>query len=121
MTGRIEDGYPVLSITFRIPNQPDLRIDCVIDTGFAGFLTLPSAAVTALGLPFFYHLPANLADDTNITVNVHTATVLWQGVEREVEVLAMGKRPLIGRALLADNRLGIEFWNGGTLVVSPKS
>jgi clan AA aspartic protease len=121
MTGRVEDSYPVLPVTFGIPNQPDLRIDCVIDTGFAGFLTLPPAAISALGFSFFYRLPANLADDTNITVDVYTATILWQGTEREVEILAMGKRPLIGRALLSDNRLGIEFWNGGAVVVSPKS
>jgi len=70
---------------------------------------LPVAAVAALGFPFEYDLPANLADDSEIVVPVHAATILWQEVERSVRVLAMGKRPLVGTAVLDGNELVVQF------------
>jgi predicted aspartyl protease len=38
-------------------------------------------------------------------------------VERNVAVLAMGRRPLIGTALLEDYHLSIDFCEGGTVLV----
>ncbi|WP_338044508.1 hypothetical protein [Nostoc edaphicum] len=39
------------------------------------------------------------------------------GTEREVIVLAMGRRPLLGTALLADYHLSIDFYEGGTVLL----
>jgi clan AA aspartic protease len=94
-----------------------LEIKCVVDTGFEGFLTLPSGAVTQLQLPYLTNLNANLADNSSIQTDVYLATILWQGVERNVSVLGMGRRPLIGTALLRDYHLGIDFFDGGTVVL----
>jgi hypothetical protein len=38
-------------------------------------------------------------------------------VERVIPVLAMGRRPLLGTALLEDYHLGIDFCEGGTVLV----
>ena len=38
-------------------------------------------------------------------------------MEREIAILAMGTRPLIGTALLEDYHLSIDFCNGGTVLV----
>jgi len=100
-------------------NQPDVQIVFVVDTGFAGFLTLPPPAVAALGLPFLHDLAANLADDTSIRVDVHSAMILWDGEEREVPVLALGRRPLLGTSLLDGNEAIIQFADGGMLTVEP--
>ena len=35
-------------MTFRLPNQPDTVIECVVDTGFEGALALPLDVVSAL-------------------------------------------------------------------------
>jgi clan AA aspartic protease len=94
-----------------------LEIKCVVDTGFEGFLTLPPAAVAQLQLPYLTNLNANLADNSSIQTDVYLATVLWHGIERNVSVLAMGRRPLIGTALLRDYHLGIDFRDGGTVVL----
>ena len=93
ITGQVSEGYPSVAVTFRIPGQRDMSIEFVVDTGFAGYMTLPSAAVAAIRLPFFYEMPANLADDSNIMVDVYTATVLWYGAERDVEILRNGQTP----------------------------
>lgn len=93
------------------------EIDCIVDTGFEGFLTLPSAVISKLGLQYIARIDANLADNSNVAVNVYLATILWNGVEREVAVLGMGRRPLIGTALLEDYHLSIDFYDGGTVLV----
>jgi hypothetical protein len=38
-------------------------------------------------------------------------------VERDIAVLVMGRRPLVGTALLKDYHLGIDFCEGGTVLV----
>lgn len=94
-----------------------LEIKCVVDTGFEGFLTLPPAAVAQLQLAYLTNLNANLADNSSIQTDVYLATISWNGVERDIPVLAMGRRPLIGTALLRDYHLGIDFCDGGTVLL----
>jgi clan AA aspartic protease len=88
-----------------------------VDTGFVGFLTLPSAAVAALGLPFLHDTPANLADDSEVQLAVHEATIVWQDEERRVRLLATGKRPLLGMALLDGQELVVQCTDGGLVTV----
>ncbi len=94
-----------------------LEIKCVVDTGFEGFLTLPPAAVAQLQLAYLTNLNANLADNSSIQTDVYLATISWNGVERDIPVLAMGRRPLIGTALLRDYHLGIDFCDGGIVLL----
>ena len=106
-----------LSVLVRIPGNAAIEIECVIDTGFEGFLTLPPAAITKLGLPYLARIDANLADNFSVATNAYLATIFWNGVEREIAVFGMGTRPLIGTALLEDYHLSIDFCNGGTVIV----
>ena len=50
MTGTVVHLHALLPVTFRLPDQPDLTIEFVVDTGFTGELTLPAPAVAAMGL-----------------------------------------------------------------------
>ena len=107
-----------IGVIFRVPRQEDLiEIECVVDTGFEGFLTLPSAAIAQLGLPYLAQINANLADNSNVATDVYLATVVWKGVARDIAVLAMGRRPLIGTALLQNYHLSIDFCAGGTVLI----
>jgi len=99
------------------PGCAEIEIECVIDTGFEGFLTLPPTVVAELQLPYVAPINANLADNSSIVTNVHQGTILWNGVQRVIPVLAMGRRPLIGTALLEDYHLSIDFCEGGTVLV----
>jgi predicted aspartyl protease len=49
--------------------------------------------------------------------SIHQATVIWHGGDRDIAVLAMGRRPLLGTALLEDSNLNIDFYEGGLVVV----
>ncbi|MCY7381245.1 MAG: clan AA aspartic protease [Microcoleus sp. CAN_BIN18] len=106
-----------IGVILRLPENLDIEIDCVVDTGFEGFLTLPSAVITKLGLHYLGQINAKLADNSNVATNVYLATILWNGVEKDVAVLGMGRRPLIGTALLEDYHLSIDFCDGGTVIV----
>lgn len=115
--GQVSGHQALLNITFQLANQPELVIEYVIDTGFVGFLTLPPAAVSAMNLPFIRRMPANLADDSTIHLSVHVATILWDGLKRDVEVLATGSQPLLGTLLLDGHHVNIEFTDGGLVSV----
>lgn len=106
-----------IGVILRLTEHSDREIECVVDTGFEGFLTLPSAVIAELGLPYVARIDANLADNSNIAANVYLVTILWNSVERDVVVLEMGRLPLIGTALLEDSHLSIDFCDGGIVLV----
>jgi clan AA aspartic protease len=117
MTGAVRGRRPLLPVTFRFPERPESSVEFVVDTGFTHFLALPPTEVAALGLPFLHRGPAVLADGTSRDVAVHAATIVWNGVERSVPVLALGRRPLLGTALLDGHELVAQFTEGGPVTV----
>ena len=116
--GRMDGLQAVVDITFRLPQRPDVKIEFVIDTGFEGALTLPPAAVEALGLPFLQEMNANLANDISVRTDVHVATIVWNEREVDVTVLAMGRRPLLGTALLEGSEFKAQFVDGGLVEIA---
>lgn len=117
MIGRTEDLHAILPITFHPPAGARLSIEVVIDTGFTGDVTLPPAAVAAMGLAFLYNQAVTLADDSDITIGVYQAQIVWAGGEKLVLVFATGKRPLIGTGLLAGCELLVQFAERGLVTV----
>ena len=119
ITGGVSGRRVLVSLPIRIAGQPDIAIEFVLDTGFAGFLTLPAAAIATLGLPFSHSINANLADGSRIRVDVHLADILWNGEERHIEILATGLRPLLGTLLLDGSDVSIQFTEGGLVAITP--
>lgn len=117
ISGLVTAGHAVVKIAFRLPNRSDIPIEFVIDTGFTDQLCLPPDAVELLGLRFKHTMYANLADDSRVNLPVHEATILWNGAEREVRVLATGRRPLLGTALLDEHELVVQFTEGGIVTI----
>ncbi len=117
INGIVIGRQPQLKVVVRISGYPDLEIGCVINTGFEGALALPIAAIAKLELPYVASLNTNLAHGENFVVPVHRATLVWDEVELEVPVLAMGKRPQIGTLLLNNFNLNIDFSDGSILSV----
>jgi clan AA aspartic protease len=117
ISGIVNDRHATVTVTFRFSNRPDLSIEFVVDTGFTDYLCLPPEAVALLGLPFKYAIPVNLADNSEVTLPVHEAIILWNEEEQEVRVLATGRRPLIGTALLEEHELVVQFTEGGLVTI----
>lgn len=62
--GGVIDAYEaVVSLSLQGPSGQTKDIEAVIDTGYSGFLTLPTALVRELGLPFAYIGRALLGND----------------------------------------------------------
>ncbi|MDJ0846633.1 hypothetical protein [Crocosphaera sp.] len=57
------------------------------------------------------------ADNSEVILPVHQASILWNGEEKEVRVLATGRRPLLGTALLEEYELVIQFTEGGLVTI----
>jgi clan AA aspartic protease len=117
MTGSVSERHALMPVTLRLASQPDLTIEFVVDTGFTDFLALPSPAVAAIGLPLLYRLPASLANDDEVELAAHVATILWDGAEREVRVLAVGRRPLLGTSMLDGHELVAQFAESGLVTI----
>ena len=97
------------------------NVEAVIDTGFNGLLTLPSALVSELGLPYVTKSRATLANGSEDICDVHGATVLWDSQPRHIRVDAADTTPLVGMALLEGHDLHIDVHNGGRVLIGPNS
>lgn len=119
MRGVVVDMQARINIVLRLPGQPDFQIECVVDTGFEGALTLPEKAVQALQLTYLGDRTDNLANNTNVATDVYAAVVVWEGAEIPVAVLALGQRPLVGTALIKGCRLSVDFEDSGLVTIEP--
>ena len=117
INGIVIGRQPQIKVIIRISGFPDLEISCVINTGFEGALALPVVAISKLQLPYVASINTKLANDEDFVTPVHRATVVWDGVELEVPVLAMGVRPQIGTLLLNNCNLNIDFSDGSILSI----
>lgn len=110
----------VLTLTVRGPAGRATDIEAVIDTGYSGFLTLPPTLLRDLQLPFATTARATLADGSEVSFDVHTATVLWDGQLRSVEADAADTTPLVGMSLLDRHNLYVEVEDGGRVVIESR-
>jgi clan AA aspartic protease len=94
------------------------EIEAVIDTGFSGFLTMPSLLVAALGLAWLCRQPGILANGRVEFFDVYVATVIWDGQPRTVEVEAADTEPLVGMSLLDGHTLRINVMSGGVVTIT---
>ncbi len=117
ISGIVTDRHATVALTFLLSNNSSIPIEFVIDTGFTGELCLPLEAVALMGLTFRHDTPANLADNSEVLLPVYEAIILWDSEEREILVLATGRRPLMGTALLDEQELVIQFTEGGLVTI----
>jgi clan AA aspartic protease len=118
ITGVVTPFYQVtIRLTVRGPTGQAQEIEAVIDTGFDGTLTLPSADIIALGLPWRRRGRALRADGTASVFDIYEATVMWDGIPRRVAVDAADIDPLIGMRLLDGYELTIQAVVGGQVTI----
>jgi clan AA aspartic protease len=117
MQGRVNQSCEaMLSIAIR-NNQTTQIADAVIDTGFSGFLTLPSEVISTLGFGWEGRDFATLGDGTSCTFEVYLGLVIWDGKYREIYINESETVPLIGMQLLRGYDLRIQAIEGGLVTV----
>ena len=106
-----------LTIVVGNSNRQLQAIDAVIDTGFNGFLSLPSTIITTLNLPWSGSDFVTLGDGSETYFDLYTGTVIWDGQYREIDIAESETEPLLGMALLYKYRLQIDNIEGGKVKI----
>ncbi|TRV47482.1 MAG: clan AA aspartic protease [Microcystis panniformis Mp_MB_F_20051200_S9] len=100
-------------------NHQRQAIKAVIDTGYTGFLTLPSAIISKLGLTWYMQEEGILGDGSLSMFNVFEATVIWDGQIKSIEINESETDPLVGMGLLEGYELNIQGFAGGLVTIKP--
>jgi len=108
---------PIVGLTVLGADGQELAVDAVIESGFDGSLSLPTAFIAALGLEWRRRGRAVLADGSETIFDIHEATIMWDGGSRRVAVDAAETEPLIGMSLLDGYELVIQVVNGGNVTI----
>lgn len=109
-----------LSIVVKNRNKTQL-VDAVIDTGFSGFLTLPSEIISSVGLNWEGRDIATLGDGTACTFDFYIGFVIWDGDYREIYINESETVPLVGMKLLRGYDLKIQAIEGGFVTIESLS
>jgi predicted aspartyl protease len=113
-----------------VKNDPRTQlVDAVIDTGFSGFLTLPSSTIRhrrryaneSLDLIWKGRDIATLGDGTSCIFEVYIAVVIWDGQYRTIDINESETMPLIGMQLLRGYDLRIQAIEGGSVTIEALS
>ncbi len=92
-------------------------ITAVIDTGYTGFLSLPSKIITELNLSWRGIDRGTLGDGSEVTFEVYAAKVIWDGEYRDIPINEAETDPLVGMSLLYGYDLHIQTVQGGIVTI----
>ena len=121
ITGRVNSNLEaIIRIGVQDSRDDYHTFDCVIDTGFDGFIALPDDIIQELGLVRRGNRRIILVNDTEASMPVYLGMVAWHGEPVEVSVLGTEQEFLVGAALLENNTLTVQVWNGGDVLIEQR-
>lgn len=116
------NGEAIIRLELLGPDGGRREIEAVMDTGFNGFLTLPNDVISALGLPLAGDRRATLADESEVSMDMHLAHIIWhEGREYDILVLRAEGGPLLGMELLHGNRVVLDVIEDGDVSINALS
>ena len=119
ITGTVTDDREiVIQLAVIATDQPPVSIGAVVDTGFNGFLTLPTDVLKTLRASSVGTRRAELGDGNIVEMDVYCVKVKWRDDEREVLVLQAEATPLVGMSLLWGSRVVFDAQAGGTVTIN---
>ena len=92
-------------------------LEAILDTGFTGYLTLPTESIQQLGLPSVGQRTFELANGELFEFEAHLAAVSWHGRLKDALVLKSDSAPLLGMTLLWGSRVTLDALNDGEVVI----
>ena len=112
--GVVNSSYEaVVPLSLQGPVGVPQELEAVVDTGFNGYLSVPSSLVAELGLVFSIANSAILADGSEVSFDTYEAPVQWEGQPRSVVVDEADTTPLVGVLMLDGHELNIQVCDGG--------
>jgi clan AA aspartic protease len=113
------DREAIISLLVRGPAGQRQRIEAVIDTGFDGWLSLPPALISSLGLPWRRRGLALLADGSDTVFDIYEGAVVWNRRLRRIPVDEAEVAPLVGMSLLNGHELNVQVRARGKVTINP--
>jgi clan AA aspartic protease len=117
MQGYVNTAYEAVISVVVSHNGKLKSVNAVIDTGFTGFLSLPSTLISELDLPWSYRDRGTLGDGSETLFDIHEASVIWDGQFREIEINSAETDPLLGMRMLRGYRLQVDTMLGGLVTI----
>ena len=93
------------------------EIEVVLDTGFDGELSLPAEVIHRLGFPVYDDFVSTLANGRDIGTTGWEGQIMWHGRRRNIVVLETEGSSLMGMWLLWRNRITIENYANGPVLI----
>ena len=81
---KIVNGRVMLPVNFILTGETYLSINCVVDTGFNDYLTLPPQAIALMNLALHTATKIRLADGSQALMPIHLARIEWNNREELV-------------------------------------
>jgi clan AA aspartic protease len=108
----------IVRLTVRGSGEAYAEVDAIVDSGFAGSLTLPIDVIESLGLVRQSGGGGVLADGTIRHFDLYAANVDWDGELRLILVSAIGDEALLGMRLLEGHELRIAITEDGIVEIT---
>lgn len=114
ITGVVNGEFePVIPLSIRRSDGQVFTQDAIADTGFNGWLSLPSDLIAQLNLRWKRRGRAVLGDGSECVFDVYEAVVVWDGILLTIPVDEADAEPLIGMSLMEGYQLTIQIFEGG--------
>ena len=110
----MESNQIVVPLTLRGEDGREEQVEVVVDTGFTGFLVIPSHIIRELGLTQLDINEMVLANGSVVRMAVYEVFLSWHEEERAVLAYAGEGDALLGMSLLRGSIGSFEFFFGGT-------
>jgi clan AA aspartic protease len=107
------DFEPIIPLSIRRSDGEVFTQDAIVDTGFNGWLSLPSDLIAELNLRWKRRGRAILGDGSECVFNVYEAVVVWDGVLLTIPVDEADSDPLVGMSLMEGYQLTIQIAEDG--------
>ena len=118
ITGSVSQELEALiAVDVEDGNGASHSLEVVVDTGFTGYLVLPQAVISRLGLRFSGRRSVILASGEQSTVDAYAGIVSWHGRRRNVIVLESSSESLIGMSLLSGSRVTLDVRADGSVLI----
>ena len=120
--GRVNESYEAtVKLNLLDATGEDREIEAIIDTGYNGYLTLPTALIEVMGLPWQGQNEVLLADGTIRIFDVYDGIMSWNGHERPIYVDAIDTETLVGMGLLRGCGRRVDVVRDGMVTIEALS
>jgi len=117
ITGKVTNNLEVVVELVIIGLNHKETIECIVDTGFSGYLALPSSLIQRLNLKKIDDQEVVLADGSTAIMEKYLVKVLWHGEERSVSALRADGGPITGMFLLHGSRVILDVVEDGDVSI----